>query len=658
MGLFTLWIELNRLFEFDRSEEGDIGLEIASPQIQSRRGEPVIEFNTLHKIPLGDLSVAIFEAVVIAKAEMKRSEGIAGIERKGPFELFARIGPLAHVNEALTPEKPSLRHLFIEKHSLGGILRRGAIVFHIREGETFPIIDLGRFVAELLRKLLRVVETGQGPRRFALSKELRAVVDIAAVFITIARLIFGLFSCKQTRGEKGEEEEGGDPWVWGEHPHTRFSLPCETPVAFSFYLDLSPQTREIFRVVFRETTGYAYVFRRSHAMRIAFLSWEAVHAAAVGGVAVHVWELARAFLRRGHEVHVFTRGEPHQRIYDDVFGVHYHRCPFDPDPDFLREIERMNASMVHYLRETERAVGPFAVIHAHDWLAVQAGLRARDTSPARFAITFHSTEWGRTGTWPERGPSKTIAEIERQAIREAETVIAVSYDVRRELDALYACPDWKLRVIHHGIDLEPFDCEPFDPGEVKKSLGIAPLAPTVLYVGRLTHRKGADLLIQAAPRVLREKPDLRFMVVGEGELRNHLEREAERNGSRYAVHFLGWRGGNALVDLYRACDLVCSPSRSDPFGIVTLSAWAASKPVVASTLGSPNEFLFHEVNGLRVEPSPEVISDAILRMVADFDHLRWLGRNGRVAVETAFTWDKVAERTLQAYASSRRVASA
>ena len=63
-------------------------------------------------------------------------------------------------------------------------------------------------------------------------------------------------------------------------------------------------------------------------MRIALFSWETLHSIAVGGVGVHVTELAAALQRRGHEIHVFTRqghGQPH---YDCVHGVHYHRCAF------------------------------------------------------------------------------------------------------------------------------------------------------------------------------------------------------------------------------------------------------------------------------------------------------------------------------------------
>ena len=82
-------------------------------------------------------------------------------------------------------------------------------------------------------------------------------------------------------------------------------------------------------------------------MRIALFSWETLHSVAVGGVGVHVTELAAALRRRDHEVHVFTRQGPGQAVYDCVHGVHYHRCPFALHPNFVDEVNNMCRAFVH-----------------------------------------------------------------------------------------------------------------------------------------------------------------------------------------------------------------------------------------------------------------------------------------------------------------------
>ncbi len=84
-------------------------------------------------------------------------------------------------------------------------------------------------------------------------------------------------------------------------------------------------------------------------MRIAVLSWESLHSISVGGVGVHVTEMAAALERKYHDVHVFTRvghGQPH---YERIDGVHYHRCPFDLQPNFVDEINNMCRSFVHHV---------------------------------------------------------------------------------------------------------------------------------------------------------------------------------------------------------------------------------------------------------------------------------------------------------------------
>ena len=109
----------------------------------------------------------------------------------------------------------------------------------------------------------------------------------------------------------------------------------------------------------------------------------------------------------------------------------------------------------------------------------------------------------------------------------------------------------------------------------------------------------------------------------------------------------GWR----LADLYKATDCVCVPSRNEPFGIVILEAWSAGKPVVASSNGGPAEIIWHDVNGFKIYPNPDSVAWGIGSLFADFEHGRWMGRNGRIAVETAFNWDVIADQVLNVYTS-------
>jgi glycosyltransferase involved in cell wall biosynthesis len=132
-------------------------------------------------------------------------------------------------------------------------------------------------------------------------------------------------------------------------------------------------------------------------------------------------------------------------------------------------------------------------------------------------------------------------------------------------------------------------------------------------------------------------------------MRRYTEDKARHMGLSHATRFLGYQNGWRLIDLYKATDCVCVPSRNEPFGIVILEAWSAGKPVIASSNGGPSEIVWHDVNGLKIYANPDSIAWGIGTLFSDFEHARWMGRNGRVAVETAFSLDAIADQTLKVY---------
>jgi glycosyltransferase involved in cell wall biosynthesis len=381
-------------------------------------------------------------------------------------------------------------------------------------------------------------------------------------------------------------------------------------------------------------------------MRIALLAWESLHSVAVGGVAVHVTELAAALERRGHEVHVFVRLGEGQHTYGRIDGVHYHRCPIMLHPDFVVEMNNMCNALAHFLGETEAYQGgAFDIVHAHDWLAAKAVVQAKNDRGRRTVFTLHSTEYGRCGNLNHNGRSAQIRAVEAEGAYVADRVITVSAALAEEVKWLYGVPDWKLRVVHNGVNCERFDGY-VDPGVVRSRYGIGPLDPTVLYVGRLTAQKGPDLLLEAVPGILSYRGDAKVVFVGDGDMRGALEQRAWQLGVAHAVRFLGAMGANgALVDLFRSTDVVCVPSRNEPFGVVVLEAWAAGKPVVVTENGGPRYLTSHGEDGLVVHPNPHSICWGINNIFGNFEHARWMGSRGRVKAAYGFSWDAIASQT-------------
>lgn len=383
-------------------------------------------------------------------------------------------------------------------------------------------------------------------------------------------------------------------------------------------------------------------------MRIAMLSWETLHSIAVGGVAAHVTELAAALQRKGHDVHIFTRMASGQADYELVHGVHYHRCPFFLNPDFVTETHNMCQSFTDRVFATEDLGGAFDIVHAHDWLAARAMLWVKNGRGRRGIFTVHSTEYGRSGNNFYPGPSARIREIEREGCHAADWVIAVSGATCDEVKWMYEVPHWKLNKVYNGVSAHRFDGF-IDPAEPRARFGVGPTDPTVLFCGRLTSQKGPDLLLDAIPMVCRFHPYSKYVFVGDGDMRTQLQQRAAKLAIESNCRFIGFRSGQELIDIFKMVDCVCVPSRNEPFGIVVLEAWSAGKPVVVTKSGGPDEYVWHDVNGLKVNAYPESIAWGIGSIFANFEHARWLGRNGRQAVEDAFNWDKIADQTLGVY---------
>jgi len=384
-------------------------------------------------------------------------------------------------------------------------------------------------------------------------------------------------------------------------------------------------------------------------MKIAFFSWEAVHSVFVGGIGFHVTELACALERKGHEVHVFTRmAHADHQGYELIHGVHYHRCPYVGSSDFLEEVASMCRSFVDTFLSTEDYIGAFDVIHGHDWLTAQALEWINKARAHKTVFTLHSTEYGRCGNNFFGGNSERIRHLEWLGSYCSDRVIAVSNTLKEEAMRIYNIPESKADVVYNAVRYSDFDGW-VDPGDVRRQYAIGPMDPMVLFVGRMAYQKGPDLLVSAIPYVLNYYANAKFVFVGDGEMRHEAEHQARNAGVSHATRFLGMQNSWRLKDLFKSTDCVCVPSRNEPFGIVILEAWSAGKPVIATTNGGPNEIVWHDVNGLKIQDNPQSIAWGIGTLFEDFDHARWMGHNGRMTVETAFSWDVIADETLNVY---------
>ena len=179
-----------------------------------------------------------------------------------------------------------------------------------------------------------------------------------------------------------------------------------------------------------------------------------------------------------------------------------------------------------------------------------------------------------------------------------------------------------------------------DPGEVKRSYGIHPYAPLILFIGRLVYQKGPDLFIEALRTVCRDRWDAKVIVAGDGGMKQYLQERARD----LPVNFVGYIPDSEYIRLLNACDLVVIPSRNEPFGLVLLEAWSAEKPVVACDVGGLSENIDTFLNGIKVQTDPESLAWGISTLIGDPTNAQVLGRRGRAKVNRQFLWSPIANR--------------
>jgi len=393
-----------------------------------------------------------------------------------------------------------------------------------------------------------------------------------------------------------------------------------------------------------------------------------------GGLGVYSSELARRFVKLGHEVCVFSMnlgGLPSYSIDD---GVHVYRLKFvnatsalkilvndelrswGPGFRYLNDVLMYNvASALDVIKKMELSGVRFDVVSVHDWLTAVAGMIIKDEiGDVPLVFHIHSTERGRNFG----GGSSTVIALEKACAEMADSVVTVSYAMRDYDLAPQGFPMEKVRVVWNGVDAEKFSLAraPIELVRGVREKYAEPDGPLILFIGRLVKVKGVDRLVEAMPYVVKEFPRARLLIVGKGDLRDHLLQLANKLNVIGRVSLVDkFLSDEEKVAYYAACDVAVFPSLYEPFGIVALEAMAMERPVVVGARGCSGlrEIVIPSGAGqcgVHVNPhDPKDIAWGISAVLSSPERGRWMGVNGRRRVLENFTWDRTAMKTLEVY---------
>ncbi|MCG3121019.1 MAG: D-inositol-3-phosphate glycosyltransferase [bacterium] len=234
-----------------------------------------------------------------------------------------------------------------------------------------------------------------------------------------------------------------------------------------------------------------------------------------------------------------------------------------------------------------------AILHTHDYKADFYASLATFNSNIKRVATIHP--W--LGV-DHQITAKFYAALDKQILRSFHRLIAISPEMYGQL-VQYGLPTSKLVTIENGIDLCRFNSK-LNKNEARKQFGL-PCGTTVIgAVGRLSEEKGHALLLRTAQLLVADFPDLLFMLVGDGPLREKLAHQVEAMGLQKHVIFTGVR--RDIPQVLSAMDIFVLPSFTEGLPMTLLEAMAARKPIVASAVGSIPRLIRNQENGLTIRP--------------------------------------------------------
>jgi len=301
-------------------------------------------------------------------------------------------------------------------------------------------------------------------------------------------------------------------------------------------------------------------------------------------------------------------------------------------PWFLAEMAGIRRRLTGFVRKYESDIVQTHLLQTLDFLMPAV---VRDAGARGLLWTIHNVEFLPEGDrgWSARKRSVHRV-LYRRGARRVSRFVAVSDEVRASILSQLGPIADRIRTIPNGVDPERFRRDG-DRFALRRELGVDRDAPLILTVGRLTEQKGHRYLLEATASVLHTHRDLHLLLVGEGELRDALARQAEESGIAAHVHFLGVR--DDVPSLLASADLFVLPSLWEGLSVALLEAMVSGMPIVATDVSGTRQAMVPGETGLVVPPRDAgALAGAIDRLLSDPVQAHAVGRSARDRAAKSF----------------------
>ena len=295
----------------------------------------------------------------------------------------------------------------------------------------------------------------------------------------------------------------------------------------------------------------------------------------------------------------------------------------------MRKVQKQYIQFVEEFVEDKQ----IDAIHAHDWLTMEAGVRAKELTNAPLIVHVHATEYDRSG---EHFGNPIVHEIEQQALLMADKIVAVSNITKSIIVHRYNIPADKIEVIHNAIDVNSFEQYEYDTNTYKYLEELKKEGYTIIStVTRFTVQKGLTHFLKAAALASQKYSKFAFLLAGDGEQRDELLQLSAELGIADKVFFTGFVRGKQWRDTYSVADIFVMSSVSEPFGLTALEAAHHDNALiitkqsgVAEVLHSIFRYDFWDVERLAdqmvgVATSGALASELRTNVKQEYDRLSW-----------------------------------
>ena len=220
--------------------------------------------------------------------------------------------------------------------------------------------------------------------------------------------------------------------------------------------------------------------------------------------------------------------------------------------------------------------------------------------------------------------------------------------MKNEIKNLFGKPEENIIVVPNGININKFDNQERD-WEFRRNYA-SDNEKIVFFAGRIVNEKGIQILLRAAPKILANYHNVKFVIAGRGPCLDELKGLADYLGISGKVYFTGYLNDVQITKMYKAIDIATFPSLYEPFGIVALEGMLAGAATVVSDVGGLNEIVSHGIDGLKsYAGNPNSLADSILEALYNEELCRSMAKNAREKVIREFNWNTIGKKTLEVY---------